>query len=202
MGLDMAIYRRKTVYRKDDGTFSENIEDRAWDCFGRSNATVIESVVAYWRNAYAIHSWLVENVQRGKDDREKHDIPFRMVLQLHNDCSNVVHSLNGELIEVRQWDEEDFLEYVEEHPEDNIKQRVKVNSKDVSNLEFNEFMSLSERQKSKVREEMRDFTNDRTLFGTDIIDLDLYADMVKSVKMLDDVVKNDCGKSEFFYRAS
>lgn len=202
MGLDMAIYRRKMVYRKADGTFSENAEDREWDRFGRSNATVIESVVAYWRNAYAVHSWLVENVQGGKDDREKHDIPFHLMLQLHNDCSNVVHSLNGEWIEVRQWDEEDFLEHVREHPEDNLKQRVKVNSKDVSNLDFNEFMSLSERQKSKVREEMRDFTSDRSLFGTDIIDLDLYADMVKTVKMLDDVVKTDEGKSEFFYRAS
>ena len=68
MGLDMYLNKSYSKYRRDDGTFSTNLDDFKSDVYGRSNRVTFTEMVGYWRKANHIHKWFVDNVQEGIDD--------------------------------------------------------------------------------------------------------------------------------------
>lgn len=48
-----------------------------------------EEEVAYWRKANAIHQWLVDNVQYGKDDCDEYEITKQQLLELRGICLQI-----------------------------------------------------------------------------------------------------------------
>ena len=64
MGLDMFLFAEY-----EDGTDTE---------------------VAYWRKANAIHNWLVDAVQNGKDDCNRYPVTREQLKRLIHDCNTVL----------------------------------------------------------------------------------------------------------------
>lgn len=60
-----------------------------------------EGVVAYWRKANAIHGWLVDHCQGGKDDCMHHEVTVRQLMRLRADVGQVLDStelVDGEVV--------------------------------------------------------------------------------------------------------
>lgn len=56
-----------------------------------------ETDIAYWRNAWPIHRWFVEQVQDGEDDCKTHDeVTIDLLVKLYVLCGNVIEKLGIE----------------------------------------------------------------------------------------------------------
>ena len=47
-----------------------------------------------WRKANAIHKWFVDNVQGGVDDCGGYKVTKEQLIQLHNECNEVLNNPN------------------------------------------------------------------------------------------------------------
>ena len=88
MGLDSMLYKRHDIgcngikiTIEKDGKPYENINIEAID-------TIVEEV-AYWRKASHIHSWFVENVKGGVDNRIPYYVEKLDLLKLLKACKDV-----------------------------------------------------------------------------------------------------------------
>ena len=78
MGLDMYLYRRKK-YRENDPEYNELVKDSIKE-------------VMYWRKANQIRQWFVKNTgYDGDANCEDHELTKDQLIQLRDDCLEVVH---------------------------------------------------------------------------------------------------------------
>lgn len=48
--------------------------------------------IASWRKANAVHKWFVDNVQGGVDDCGEYKVTKEQLIQLHNECNQVLNN--------------------------------------------------------------------------------------------------------------
>ena len=80
--LDMeAVKDLRCEYRKHYITYDTGKKMPIWDVF---------EYVGYWRKAYVIHDWFVENVQDGEDDYEVHAVSKEQLEELRTICKDIL----------------------------------------------------------------------------------------------------------------
>jgi len=103
MGLDMYLEKRTDVrqwnFKKEDEQFEVVVKKGGvtYPKINPKNVTTIVEELGYWRKANAIHRWLVENVQDGKDDCGEYFVPKSILEKLLELCLAV--KLNPEQAE-------------------------------------------------------------------------------------------------------
>lgn len=103
MGLDMYLSARKYVsdfgFKPEDSKLNAEIKktlDIGPDEYGH---IYIELEVAYWRKANQIHSWFVENVQKGVDDCGNYYVDRDEIRTLAELCGRAVETKDATLLE-------------------------------------------------------------------------------------------------------
>lgn len=92
MGLDMYLTRKVYVKNwgdKEDYHVSVTYKGEPTSIDPKRVAYVTEDI-GYWRKANAIHKWFVENVQDGTDDCGEYHVSKEQLIQLMNDCQDVL----------------------------------------------------------------------------------------------------------------
>ena len=104
MGLDMYLYEHRyvgvhhkvkqkyitvskySIYsnNENEDVFKDGIK------YPTKNMAYVVYEVGYWRKAYWIHKWFVDNVQEGKDDCRYVQVPCAKLEELLNLCSSLV----------------------------------------------------------------------------------------------------------------
>ena len=96
MGLDMYLTKRTYVknwnFQKDEEKHKVTVKFN-----GKSRKDIkpkrishIEEEVGYWRKANHIHSWFVENVQKGIDECQESYVSLERLTELRDLCKEVV----------------------------------------------------------------------------------------------------------------
>ena len=185
MGLDMTISRRVHGYRKDDGTLSQSLKDYKSDEFGCSNSEAIETQVAYWRKANAIHGWFVENVQDGDDDCGEYDIEIDTIKELRDVCYNILNRMKGMVLRVPKKDVDEFKEF---YGGKGIKQRIAIDPDNLSELSnVTDYHIVSDQ--SICKEELP--TRDGCFFGNTSYNGAYFWNIVKTIRMCDRIIEQD-----------
>jgi len=102
MGLDMYLTKRTYVknwnFQKDEEkhkvTVKFNGKSRK-DIKPKRISHIVEEV-GYWRKANHIHSWFVENIQKGIDECQESYVSLERLTELRDLCKNVVKYKNDE----------------------------------------------------------------------------------------------------------
>jgi hypothetical protein len=184
MGLDMYINRKVRRYLKDDGTFSNNCEDLKTDELGCSNAVWIESEVAYWRKANAVHKWFVENVQGGVDDCREYDVFLDNLVELRETCVRLLTEMKGKILKVRDKDMEEFRKYHAEGQPAEI-------AIDPGNIDaLDNATSFHKLPDDEVPPEILPPTEGFFFGGTEY-DGDYFWNVARTIKMIDRIVEQD-----------
>ena len=72
-----------------------------WDSSHQFPRSSLETEVAYWRKANAVHAWFVDRVQGGEDDCGMHDeVTEDVLLELRAACRQIIESavqVNGQV---------------------------------------------------------------------------------------------------------
>lgn len=108
MGLDQYLYAKKHVsgYRSDGDEETIKYKEIISSVDGldiadkRNPLAYVSFCVGYWRKCNAIHNWLVENIQDGKDDCGEYHFGKSTIGELLNICKRVLankESANKEL---------------------------------------------------------------------------------------------------------
>lgn len=95
MGLDMYLEREYSVYSQADKNKSDvdiYINGKKQPMLSDSFRVVLD--VGYWRNAYAIHNWFVQNVQHGIDKCQRTWLTKEQLKQLQSDCKAVLTDIS------------------------------------------------------------------------------------------------------------
>ena len=212
MGLDMYLEKREYKYRKPDGTYSESMKDCTFDKWGASNGAYIESTVAYWRKANQIHKWFVDNVCDGEDECEPHECSLEQVTELRDLCVKVLKAINGTKMTVPDKAIKDFSIYVAEakkNPENNptIVSDIDftIDADALLDGDFDNFPSLwyhaMSPEAAKACEALLP-TESGFFFGSTEYTGNYLYSVVKTVKMLNEVIANSEDGEDFIYRAS
>lgn len=213
MGLDMYLEKREHRYRKDDGTYSTDTSDYKSDKYGIGNTEDITREVAYWRKANQIHRWFVVNVCGGEDRCEPHDVSLKQLTELRDLCMKVLESADGTTMTIPDKELKEFAEYVskaKKNPENtNMVTTIDytIDADALVNGDFDNFPSLWYHEMSPdaraVCEELLPCQEGFFFGSTEYTGNYLYS-VVKTVKMLDEVIKNCEGERypEFIYQAS
>lgn len=101
MGLDMYLIRKEFIFgvdlsnltpseiKRNNPLFFEKVKSYMREV-GENDAYAYyicgESEVGYWRKANHIHKWMVDNVQKGRDDCEPHVVSKEKLLALKHTC--------------------------------------------------------------------------------------------------------------------
>lgn len=185
MGLDMYINRKVCGYRKSDGTLSQSMDECKFDEFGCSNAEYIETQVAYWRKANAIHRWLVNAVQDGEDDCGEYDIDIDTIKELRGLCHGILAKMKGMVLRVPKKSVEDFKKVYEGK---GIKQRITIDPDNLSELSSaTNYHTVSDPSICKVELP----TTDGLFFGSTSYNGTYFWNIVKTIKMLDRIIAQD-----------
>jgi hypothetical protein len=186
MGLDMYINRKVRGYRKDDGTLSQSMEDYKSDEFGIGNCQTIETEVAYWRKANAIHQWFVDNVQDGRDECQESDIDIDTLKRLRNTCLEVFKRMKGQVLRVPKKDLVQFSGLYGD--KDGFKQRITIDPDHLDRLEkVTDYHVVAD---SSVCEELLP-TQDGFFFGSTSYNGGYFYDLYKTIRMLDRIIARD-----------
>lgn len=103
MGLDMYLTKEIYIGAKHNHR-NVNLEIKGTDFSGpilvdnKKVRSIIEEV-GYWRKANAIHNWFVQNIQDGKDECEKHYVPYEKLTELKKLCEQILETKDHKLIE-------------------------------------------------------------------------------------------------------
>jgi hypothetical protein len=186
MGLDMYINRRVRGYRKSDGTLSMSLEDYKSDEWGVGNGESVETEVAYWRKANAIHNWFVENVQNGVDECQESDISIDTLKRLRDLCIEVFTKMQGMVLRVPKKDVEKFKELYGENKE--YKQRITI---DPNNLDAIEYATGYHVVADPSECERLLPTQGGFFFGDTEYDGNYFWSLWKTIKMLNRVIERD-----------
>lgn len=99
MGLDMYLHR-KTYVQNWEHTKPENRHEitikrggKVRDDIKPARIAFIVEQVAYWRKANAIHQWMVDNVQGGKDDCGEYYVSSEKLNELADLCREVLRNI-------------------------------------------------------------------------------------------------------------
>lgn len=99
MGLDMYLYRKTYVQRRDhikpEKQFSVSVQ-RGGKPFGgidSGKVCYVTEQVGYWRKANAIHRWFVDNVQEGVDDCREAYVSREQLTELRDLCIHVLKAI-------------------------------------------------------------------------------------------------------------
>jgi len=103
MGLDMYLTAKKFVSDFDFKPEQSKINGEIKQALGiqpeEYGYIYVEMEVAYWRKANQIHSWFVENVQKGVDDCGQYEVSREDLNSLFELCKEVVKTKNTSLLE-------------------------------------------------------------------------------------------------------
>lgn len=214
MGLDMYLEKREHRYRKDDGTYSTDMNDYKSDKYGIGNSEDVTREVAYWRKANQIHKWFVDNVCDGEDECEPHDCSLKQVKELRNLCVKVVKAIDGMKMTVPDKELKGFANYVAEAKKDPENNPTIVSDIDFTidadallNGDFDNFPCLLYHamtpEAAQACEELLP-SESGFFFGSTEYDGNYLYSIVKTVKMLNEVIKGCKGEKypEFVYQAS
>lgn len=133
MGLDMYINRKVRRYRKDDGTYTFNLDGYESDRFGCGNGECVETEVAYWRKANAIHKWFVDNAQDGEDECQETEIDIGVIREIRDLCLSILKDMKGKVLRVPKKDVKSFKEIYGQ--KDGFKQRIVIDPDNFSSFE-------------------------------------------------------------------
>ena len=92
MLLEMVLtaqYRIST-WNKSDLELKRNISKTTTDIRHNWDAYSVEMSVGYWRNAYSIHHWFVQNVQDNKNDCKRYSVDHFKLFELHSLVSEIL----------------------------------------------------------------------------------------------------------------
>lgn len=186
MGLDMYINRKVHGYRKSDGTLSQSMEDYKSDEFGCGNGETVETEVAYWRKANAIHKWFVDNVQDGEDNCQESDIDINTLKRLRDTCLEVFKRMKGQVLRVPKKDVEKFKEFYGGKKE--FKQRITIDPDRLDEIEnVTDYHVVAD---DSVCEELLP-TQEGFFFGSTSYNGGYFYDLYKTIRMMDRIIKQD-----------
>lgn len=77
MGLDMYLTATRLICNEDEG----NLKQKLQELFDYS-IDGVSTNVGYWRKAYHLHLWFVENVQEGEDDCGRYEVSREQLAEL------------------------------------------------------------------------------------------------------------------------
>ena len=90
-----------------DLIYNASISYPDWDTNHRWPGSSLETEVAYWRKANAVHAWFVDRVQGGEDDCRMHDeVTEDVLLELRAACRQIIESavqVNGQVVNGYQY---------------------------------------------------------------------------------------------------
>ena len=186
MGLDMYIDRKVRGYRKDDGTLSPNIDECKFDEFGCPNAEYIESTVAYWRKANAIHRWFVNAVQDGEDDCRDAEIGIDTIKELRGLCHGILAKMKGQVLRVPDSSMDDFGKCYE--AEDGFVREIVIDPDNIAPLDnATEFHEAAD---TGVCEDTLP-TESGFFFGSTAYNGIYFRQIAETIKMLDRIIAQD-----------
>jgi hypothetical protein len=186
MGLDMYINRKVHGYRKDDGTLSPSLEDYKSDEFGCANSEWVETEVAYWRKANAIHNWFVNNVQDGQDECQESEIDTDTIKRLRELCLYVFKRMKGMVLRVPKKDVEKYKEFYE--GKEGFKQRITIDPDNLDAIEkVTGYHVVSDH--SICKEILP--TTSGFFFGNTEYGGDYFWSLLKTIRMCDRILKED-----------
>lgn len=124
MGLDQYLYAKKYYsdtgfHGKDNAEMFESLLDAsdmkkyAHEKDENYNSMFVEVQCAYWRKAYQIHQWFVDNVQRGDDNCAEYYVSREDLRELVTICEEVLQNRdsakdnlpNGECFDDTEYDD-------------------------------------------------------------------------------------------------
>lgn len=148
MGLDMFLSKRTyfTTYRNNKNewkhvksakiTIEREYEDGTSDnaeitCNNLTHGIYIETPVAYWRKANAIHRWFLEHTGTEVDDCKPINVSGEQLIELRNTCEAVLkdHSKAEELLPTQEgffFGSTEYDEYYFDDLQDTINQLQNV----------------------------------------------------------------------------
>ena len=186
MGLDMYINRRVRGYRKGDGTLSMSFEDYKSDEWGVGNGETVETEVAYWRKANAIHKWFVDNVQDGVDECQESDIDIDTLKRLRDLCMEVFTRMQGMVLRIPKKDVDKFKEFYGDKKE--YKQRIAIDPKNLDAIEYATGYHVVA-DPSACKELLP--TTSGFFFGDTEYDGNYFWSLYKTIKMIDRIIAQD-----------
>lgn len=134
----------------------------------------IEEEGAYWRKANQIHKWFVDNVQDGEDDCKEYYVSKKQLKELIEVCIQDMKYLNS-------------LEFKYSEEQEDFFSKEKFKYKIYQNVE-EEALNLK--------------TQGGFFFGSTDYDEYYYKDLQDTVKMLEDLIAEDCSEVEYYYQSS
>lgn len=186
MGLDMYINRKVRRYRKDDGTYTFDLDGYESDRFGCGNVEWVETEVAYWRKANAIHKWFVDNVQDGEDDCRETEIDIGVIREIRDLCLSILKDMKGMVLRVPKKDVKSFKEVYGQ--KDGFKQRIAIDPDNISALEgVTDYHVVSDT--SVCRDRLP--TQDGFFFGSVKYNGAYFWNLAKTIEMMNRIIDED-----------
>ena len=134
----------------------------------------IEEEGAYWRKANSILKWFVDNIQNGEDDCREYYVDISQLKELIQLCKDDIKYF-------------DSLEYKYSEEQEDFFSKEKFKYKIYQNVE-EENLNLK--------------TQEGFFFGSTDYDEYYYRDLQNTVKMLEELIAEDCSGVEYYYQSS
>ena len=134
----------------------------------------IEEEGAYWRKANSIHKWFVDNIQNGKDDCREYYVDISQLEELIQLCKDDMKYF-------------DSLEYKYSEEQEDFFSKEKFKYKIYQNVE-EENLNLK--------------TQGGFFFGSTDYNEYHYRNLQDTVKMLENLIAEDCSEVEYYYQSS
>lgn len=125
MGLDMMLNAEKFVWGDDDRKKIGDVIKEIYPELKGSELQHFSVEVGYWRKANQIHSWFVENCQRGVDECQETNITKDNLIELLDICERIKENtgLAAELLPASTgffFGSEEYDEYYFQNIDDTI----------------------------------------------------------------------------------
>jgi hypothetical protein len=102
MGLDMYLYKRKYVknweHTPEEDRHTVTVEHKGKVLTQWDNPIYITKEVAYWRKFNALHGFIVEHFNNGKDDCSPIPLNLEDLKTIHNQLVKTIKENNPELL--------------------------------------------------------------------------------------------------------
>lgn len=185
MGLDMYLNKSVSRYRKDDGTYSTNMNDCKFDKFGRSNSVEFKTQAAYWRKCNQIHRWFVENVQSGNDDCREYDVEIDQLKSLRELCMSILRAVDGQVVRVPKSKLEEFEKNNGKYG-DKLPVFMKIDASNLDGIQGSCYHVLSKKQREVCESKLP--TVRGFFFGSTEFDMWYVYEFATTVMMLDELL--------------
>lgn len=91
MGLDMYIYRTRYVSAGNDANMLASLVD-----LPTGKAVQVKTEVAYWRRAYSVYDWILNELGNNLNNGEEREIDPEMLTDLRDDCKGALENPDKE----------------------------------------------------------------------------------------------------------